>query len=149
MVKSLPYSYFHRLPTDISTIRLSTSTNCAALRIVKRHLQCRQHTSNSQNISNVPLIFIESKYISLLIAESKGKYLCVIQYKWILCHPFLDLLWKRQKETYKCRLCGQRCPETKPINCRGFFDNLRELVMRLDIMKKPARIYSVDEKGFG
>jgi hypothetical protein len=132
MDNSLPYSYFHRLSTEVNTNGLQTSAklcfseavaNCAVLRVVRRHVseQREQRASNFQNISNVSLIFINSKCIDLLGAGSKGKFLYFYIENWILYHSFRSSSGRDKSKHNKCRLYGPPYPETKPIHYQRLF----------------------------
>jgi hypothetical protein len=65
--------------TNIGQVVFSdTVANCVTLRVVRRHLGVRRTKETAcifQNVTNVPLIFINSKCVNLLTAGSKGKFL--------------------------------------------------------------------------
>jgi hypothetical protein len=141
IAKSLPYSYFHRLTrsqhhwvTNIyQFVFIEAVANCTALRVVRRHLseQREQRASNFQNISNVSLIFISSTCINLLRPGSKGKFLYFYIENCILYHCLSDLLLSEIKQTgYMTNLPRKQ----NLLIVKHYFDEIKQLLMRLDIM---------------
>jgi hypothetical protein len=70
-------------------------------------------------------------------------------FNWTLRQCLLDLLFadiKRNRPIPSAGNMASLAPKLNRFNVKNYFDKLRELLIKLDIMDKPERICSVDEK---
>jgi hypothetical protein len=75
--------------------------NCAALRVARRRFsgeQRKQRAYNCKNLSNVSLIYTNSKCIELFTAKSKGSFLYVYTEKLDFLSLFAGLPLGRDKK---------------------------------------------------